>query len=105
MCVYTSSIKLDQCYDEWTGRFFENNMDRIRLAVAETNLQILTEGFSSLNDFYGSLGMTSVRSGDSIGWSTIQPLEVSFGAMVADNDRPALVVSFRHDPSPLPSAL
>lgn len=88
---------LDLCLEEFTGLSFYSTADKIRLAVAEVNLQILTDGFASLNTFYDHLGLSETSLGNTLGWPN-KLLEISLFGGLNINAKPILVYRFIDPP-------
>lgn len=84
------------CYDKYTGRYFQSNMNAIIKAQNDTNFQILNDVYASLNDFYRYLGLGPVEAGDDLGWDG--KIELKISSVISDDDRPCLAIAFRSDP-------
>lgn len=57
-------------YDEFSGRFFESTMDKVKQAQYEINRDLALQDSATINDFYEYLDVPKVDSGDEIGWSS-----------------------------------
>ena len=84
------------CYDAWTGRYFESDIDCIKRAANELNRRMTTgEMYISLNDFYDEIGLQRSRMGDDLGWNVCDSMiELDFSAQIADDGRPCIVVDY-----------
>lgn len=90
------------CYDYYSGRYFESDIEQFKKAVNVLNGMLLREDYVSLNDLYSEMGLSHTGTGDVLGWSVnrvgrdlIQP---RISSQVAEDGRPAIVMSC--DPSP-----
>jgi hypothetical protein len=72
------------CYDMYTGRYFSSNMESIKGSLNEVNYMMLHEGYASLNDFYGFLGLPSVSLGEEVGWTTDRLLELRYSTTMSE---------------------
>lgn len=87
------------CYDMYTGRYFRSDIETIRQAVNLLNTSIIQGNmYADLNEFYGLLGMDSVRVGEAVGWNVGNQCDVAFSSHFAEDGRVALAMSFEHLP-------
>jgi hypothetical protein len=57
-------------YDEFSGRFFNSTMDKVKQAQYEINRDLALQDSATINDFYEYLDIPKVDSGDDVGWSS-----------------------------------
>lgn len=57
-------------YDEFSGRFFNSTMDKVKQAQYEINRDLALQDSATINDFYEYLDVPKIDSGDEIGWSS-----------------------------------
>jgi hypothetical protein len=86
------------CLDLWSMHYFESDMETIRKAVNDINIQIMNDQYASLSDFYDKLGISPSRMSDELGWNTDSMLEVSFNSVLKDDKIPVLTIDFEHQP-------
>ena len=84
------------CQDEWTGRTFKSNQDKIVLAVAEINSMITKDSEATLNDLYDLVGLPAVSPGTHFGWN--ETFGIRFGSALLENGRP--VMTMWYSPAP-----
>lgn len=82
------------CKDEWSGRYFECEVETIRGAVNEINFQIIHQDYASLSDFYDILQLPHTQESDELGWNTEKKLEVDYHYTSDDKGRPCLAIEF-----------
>lgn len=89
------------CYEYYTGRYFESDIDKIKRAVNEINRRMTYDMYVSLSEFYDELDLDHTAVSDDIGWNLDDGLiEVDFGSHIADNGKPCIVISYRRPPRP-----
>lgn len=95
--VSTIGPATTRCYDPYTGRYFDSDIETIRRAVNDLNEDLLTGDFISLNDFYYKIGLAEVERGDEFGWyagDVTELIEVKFSARLAENGTPCIVIGY-----------
>lgn len=85
-------------YDELSGRFFKNEMEKVRKAVNDINFKINNYFHASLTDFYEEIGLPKTAFSDEVGWNTDELLNVTFAATLLEDGRPAIAISFNTTP-------
>lgn len=90
------------CFDTWTSRYFMSSMSEIADVVNKCNELLIDDGELDLNTFYERLGLDGVPWGLDFGWSRAKTnkIAVNYGNVTAPDGRPAIAISFRHDPRP-----
>ena len=90
------------CFDYYSGRYFESDIDNFKKAINQLNAMMLREEYVSLNDLYDEMGLEHTGVGDILGWNAnrvgrdlIQP---RISSHITDDDRSAIVMSC--DPAP-----
>lgn len=85
-------------FDEASGRFFKNEMDKVLRAVNEINFQVNNNFYASLTDFYEKLGLPKTQFSDELGWNADTALEVEFSAVMMDDNRAAISMHYNSTP-------
>lgn len=85
-------------FDEWSGRYFKNEMETIRKAVNEINYKINNFYCASLSDFYEMIGLPKTQISDEFGWNSDELLDVEYGTTVLQDGRPAISLSYNKVP-------
>lgn len=88
------------CYESYTARYFESDMETLRKAQNDINEQIHNEMYASLNDFNRLIGLPYAGLGEDLGWSTDKMLELQFSTSLSEDGRPCIVVGYRRLPFP-----
>lgn len=88
-----------RCFDVFTGRYFDSNIDLIRSAINDLNEQMLNEGTVTLNDFYYLIGLENIRIGDDIGWNAKKgQVRIDFSSHLSSDKTPCLALDFSIEP-------
>ena len=91
------------CYDSYTGRYFNSNIDKLRRIETQLNQRLLREDFITLNDMYDELGLPPVKVGEDLGWNVMDnEIDFDISSIIIDrNDRevPCTVLDLRNPPT------
>ena len=86
------------CFEEFTGRYFVSNVEKIRRAENDINHQILNENYASLSDFYKAVGLEPTKYSDEVGWKDNRMIEVRFNSALSPDNRPCLAIDYSVEP-------
>lgn len=90
------------CYDHWSGRYFQSDINEIHRAINEINRQMLVGmgGFVSLNDLYDEFELSHTLLGETLGWRIDNGLiEPRLGSQIADDGTPCIVLDYNIPPT------
>ena len=89
-----------RCYDPFTDRYFDSDIDKLRKAENEINSQMLDEGCISLNEFYYQVGLGETTTGGNIGWCYNRDgfVKLNLSSCISPDGIPCIVLGFRTDP-------
>ena len=97
--VIVTGTGTTRCYDDFAGRYFESDIDKIKNAAINLNYQLLNSMYVSLNDFYDELGLEHTKLGDLVGWRVDRgKVDISFSAHLASDGKPCLVLEYNVEP-------
>lgn len=84
------------CYDNFSGRYFKSNMDKLNAIEAKLNKNLIVDDWVSLNDLYYEIGLDFIVAGERNGWSSKNGrYSIHFNYDTAlHNDRPVLVLGY-----------
>lgn len=83
------------CYDDYSGRYFKSNPEKIREAVNDVNAELMNYMYVSLNDFYRKIGLATIKLGDDLGWNINNgQFSVKYTSTLTDNNTPCLVLEY-----------
>lgn len=84
-----------RCFDLFSGRYFESDIDHIKKAVNELNRSMLLHDYVSLNDFYDEVGLSHTKLGDELGWCILNGyMDVEFSSHLCEDGTPCLAISY-----------
>ena len=89
------------CYETYTARYFESDMETLRKAQNDVNQQIYSEMYASLNDFNRAIGLPYAGIGEDIGWNADKPLDLQYSTVFADDQStPCISIGYKDLPFP-----
>ena len=87
------------CYDIISGRYFTSDIEKIKRAVNDLNMQMRDEMFISLNEFYAEVGLKPIPIGENVGWNIESGyIDIRFSSQLTDDERPCIVVNYTAAP-------
>lgn len=87
------------CYDMYSGRYFNSDMDSINRILNEVNYKLMQDNMISVNDFYEALGLNSINTGFDVGWNVDDGLiRLYFTSTLTEDGKPCLAVHFDNLP-------
>lgn len=86
------------CFDALTGRYFESNVEALRKAQNDINLQCINSMYASQNDFYRKIGLPPVEIGEELGWTTDNEMEIQFTSVLTPDNKPCLALNYYSQP-------
>jgi hypothetical protein len=86
------------CYDAFSDRYFQSNMEALKKAQNDTNYEIMHNLYVSLSEFYERIGLPKTSFSDEIGWNKDYLVELEFSSVMTPDQRPALGFTFRVNP-------
>lgn len=86
------------CYDQITGRYFNSNVEAIRKAQNDVNRDVIHNMYASLSDFYEKIGLPATGYSSEVGWNMDDYLDVSFSAVLSEDGRPCIAISYQVNP-------
>lgn len=87
------------CYDQFSGRYFQSDMQTLREVQNDLNERCLDEMWVNVNTYYYHIGLDSINAGEELGWTVDEKLKLKFSSRLSEDGRPCLVVSFDTSPS------
>lgn len=82
-------------YDQMSGRYFKNDIEKIRKVQNKLNKDLISEDFVSLNDFYFEIGLAPIKLGEDMGWYLDHGmLEIRFSAQLTENEEPCIALEY-----------
>lgn len=83
------------CYEAYTGRYFNSDMESIRRAQNTINAKLIREMEATLSDFYYLLNIPQTTSSSYSGWTSNKMLELSFSSLL-HGGKPCLAFDYNY---------
>ena len=88
------------CFESLSGRYFKNDIEKLRRIQNDFNKRLLNEIDLPINELYYEMGLSPIKIGDTIGWTSLnRMLEFKFNAKIADDGQPCIVVDYEQLPT------
>lgn len=87
------------CREEFTGRYFNSDIETLRKAVNEINAQLNRDDWAYLSDFYDRIGLASTSHSYYIGWKSGKLLELEVLPALTENGVPCIVFDYKYPPT------
>lgn len=87
------------CFDAFSGRYFNSTMETLRKAENDINFQILHNMYATLDEFYELIGLKSTLTSQEVGWNTQNLMDLRHSAVMSDDGRPCLSISYNYKPT------
>ena len=93
-------------YDDFSKRYFESTMEEVLMAEANLNKQIAVSTGAYLNEFYEFLGISTMKSGQELGWSNgilesmywTNWVDFDHSEVVMDDGSKCVIITMRQEP-------
>lgn len=96
--VMTDGLSL--FYDPLGGRYFRSSIERVRHAEKVISERLPVEMYISLNDLYYELELPYTKTGDMVGFTVEDGIEIIFNSCLAPDMTPCTVMEFCACPRP-----
>lgn len=86
-------------YDSLSSRYFKSDIETVRKAINDFNVELFKDMYRTLNDFYDELDIEGTEMGRNMGWNVEDgTLEVRFSAKIATSGEPCVVLNYPVQP-------
>lgn len=89
------------CKDLYSGRLFYSNAEKIQQAIAKCSIDIVSDMYISLNEFYDAIDspqLERIPMGDDLGWNIEDTqdgkLPITLTALLTDDNKPCLCLDY-----------
>lgn len=83
------------CYEAFSGRYFESDMQALNKAVNEINAQMLKQDYATLDDFYYLIELEPTMGSGHAGWSSDKLLELEYSSLLYKGN-PVLAFNYNY---------
>lgn len=87
------------CRDAMSGRYFYQDIEKIKRAEIDLNYKMLNEMYISVNDYYEAIGLEETTAGEDLGWCVNNgKLRFVYSPILTEGkDEPCLNIAFDYD--------
>lgn len=84
------------CLEEYTGRYFVCDMEKLKTALNTINYKINHEFYVTLDEFYDLVGLASTTESSNLGWDSDKQLDLQFTPVLDKSGKPVLGFSYNY---------
>jgi len=84
------------CYEMYTDRYFNSDMETLKRAENEINSKTLQEMYTTLSDFYSLVGLPYTDMSDDFGWNTDELLKLRYTTVLSPDGRPCIAFQYSY---------
>lgn len=84
------------CYEAYTDRLFESDIETLRKAENQINSMMLKGDHAAMADFYDMIGLPHTPPSWDIGWNSDRMLELGFSAVMTPDERPCISFDYNY---------
>lgn len=88
-----------RCYDAWSDRYFQSDLETIRKVVNELNRRMRSDMYVSVNEYYAEIGLPPHKPGDVMGWNIDRGyIDISPFPHMGPDEQPCIGIDFQVAP-------
>jgi hypothetical protein len=84
------------CYEMFTGRYFNSDMETLKQARNDLNAKLLAHDYATFDDFYYMIGLERTSTSGQIGWESTRLMELQFSTVLTPDGRPCLAFEYNY---------
>jgi hypothetical protein len=84
------------CCELYTKRYFMSDMETLRRAQNEINLQALNDLYVTLDTFYDLVKLPHTSHSNEIGWDSDKMMELEFSTVLTEDGKPCLAFNYSY---------
>lgn len=84
------------CFEEYTGRYFQSDMETLRKAQNTVNAKMMGEMWATLSDFYYLIGLPQTSYSSDMGWADGRLMELKFSTVMSEDQRPCIAFEYNY---------
>ena len=84
------------CREEFTGRYFTSDMQKLRKAVNDVNELLIARDYIYLDTLYDMLGLNYTTQSSQMGWRSERLLGFEFSSAITEDGRPCLSFAYEY---------
>ena len=84
------------CCEMYTRRYFMSDMETLRKAQNDINMEILDQYYVTLDYFYSLINLSTTSHSGELGWDSDRLLELEFSTTLTENGKPCLTFCYNY---------
>lgn len=84
------------CCELYTMRYFTSDMEALRKAQNDINSEVMSNLYTSLDEFYDMLGLPHTAHSSDVGWDSDKLMELEFTTVLSDDGKPCLAFNYNY---------
>ena len=84
------------CYEMYTGRYFNSDMETLRSAQNTINEQLIAHNDANLNDLYHLLGLPGTSYSSTGGWTSDKMFKMNYTTVLSEDGRPCIAFDYNY---------
>ncbi len=84
------------CYEMYTGRYFNGDIEAINKAVNEINWRLARHDYATLDDLYYMIGVGTTSVSGQTGWESERLLELEYSSVLSPDGKPCLAFDYNY---------
>ena len=96
--VFITGTGENLCYDMLSGRYFKSDIETLRKAQNDLNVEVINGMYAAHNDFYRAVGLPPISLGEEYGWRSDHLMDLSFSTHLSEDGKPCLAVDYHVAP-------
>ena len=84
------------CCELYTKRYFTSSMEELRKAQNDINMEIVSNLYVSLEEFYDAIKLPYTSHSSDLGWDSDKLMALEFSTVLSEDGRPCLAFSYNY---------
>lgn len=84
------------CCELYTHRYFRSDMESLRRAQNDINMQVVNQLYVTLDEFYDLVGLPHTSVSDKMGWDSEQLMDLRISGTISESGEPCLAFEYNY---------
>lgn len=84
------------CCELYTHRYFRSDMESLRRAQNDINMQVVNQLYVTLDEFYDLVGLPHTSVSDKMGWDSEQLMDLRISGTISESREPCLAFEYNY---------
>lgn len=84
------------CCELMTRRYFMSDMETLRRAQNDVNMNVVNSLYATLSEFYHLVGLSQTSHSDEIGWDSDKLMVLEFSTILTEDGKPCLAFNYNY---------